>query len=231
MRDKVGIRFSDVMWTIQPSSFDKADMFRILNEDVTVVQPLDILHSWKKDDDNRILELSFDIASDIIDFGFVPELYPYDVQARTIRDKNGKPYYDHWSDRYMKIEFNETTRVPRLTLKWDSDCGFNFETIYLRWRLPAGFRIMDTIDRLMGYSFSTSAENIEVKCNSSANQPQIDVAVGHVVPRVPEMGTMYLGLEHSTSMRRNGYVLKGLGELMTNAIKESEMLKKVSDNN
>ena len=59
----------------------------------------------------------------------------------------------------MKLDVNPVTKVRRLTLKWDEDCGYNFENIYLRWKLPARFRMMDTVDRLLGYSFSTSAEN------------------------------------------------------------------------
>lgn len=107
--------------------------------------------------------------NDVIDFSNTPELCEYWIQTRTLRNGDGRvdsngnhvdknyPYYDHWSDRYMKLEFNEDTKIPRLTLTHDSDSGFNFERIYLRWRLPKGCRIMDTIDRLGGYVFSSTA--------------------------------------------------------------------------
>lgn len=190
----------------------KNNVFRVLDKDIVVVQPLKICQDWRKDDESRTLSVSFDIVSDIMDFGAVPELCGYDVQNRTLRNRgdNNLPYYDHWSDRYMKLEINPVTNIPRLTLIWDDDCGFNFETVYLRWRMPRGFRIMDTIDRLMGYAFSSTAENVVVKCNNEMNVPDIEVVKGHVVPRVESRGRMYLGMEHSTTMRRNGFVLKGL---------------------
>ena len=203
----------------------KSNMFRILKDDIVVVQPLKIIHSWNPNDDNRIVELSFDVASDVIDLGLVPELCPYDIQRRTIRNPEGKPYYDHWSDKYMKLEFDKDSGTPRLTIKWDKDCGYNFETIYLRWKIPSGFRIMDTIDRLMGYSFRSTAENIDIKCSNTMNQPQVEVVVGHVVPRLPDIGKMYLGLEHSTTLRKNGFVLKGLYDLMQDAIAEDKIVE------
>lgn len=229
VKDKVKIEFSDVMWTIPESKFVKDDTqnFMILKEDIVVVQPVKIIHNWNPADDNRILEMSFDIVNDIIDFGAVPELCDYPVQARTLRNGEGEPYYDHWSDRYMKLDVNPVTKVRRLTLKWDEDCGYNFENIYLRWKLPARFRMMDTVDRLLGYSFSTSAENIDMKCNSNMNLPQVDVTVGHIVPRVESIGKMYLGLEHSTTLRKNGYVLKNLADMVMSAvIEENEILNR-----
>ena len=227
VKDKVEIEFSDVMWTIPEEKFEKScdQNFMFLKEDVVVVQPMRIMHNWSKTDDNRIIEMSFDISNDIIDFGMVPELCGYPVQERTVRDGNGKPYYDHWSDRYMKLETNKSTGVPRLTIRWDENCGYNFENVFLRWRLPTGFRMMDTVDRLLGYTFSTSAENIHLTCKSSLNQPQVEVKIGHVVPRVESIGNMYLGLEHSTTLRRNGYVLKNLSSVVMNAlIEENEIL-------
>lgn len=115
---KVDIEFSDVLWQIDESQFGflngDEDKFRVLNQDVIVVQPIHVKYNWDKSDDYRIRSMSFDITNDIIDFGAVPELCEYSVQARTLRngvmDGQGRewrePYYDHWSDRNMKIEFN-----------------------------------------------------------------------------------------------------------------------------
>ncbi len=115
---KVDIEFSDVLWQIDESQFGflngDEDKFRVLNQDVIVVQPIQVKYNWDKSDDYRIRSMSFDITNDIIDFGAVPELCEYSVQARTLRngvmDGQGRewrePYYDHWSDRNMKIEFN-----------------------------------------------------------------------------------------------------------------------------
>lgn len=226
VKDKVKIEFLDVMWTIPESKFKKGEdgnqNFMLLDEDIVVVQPVKIIHDWNPADDNRILEMSFDISNDIIDFGAVPELCSYPEQGRTVCNGEGKPYYDHWSDRYMTLQPNKSTGVPRLTLRWDENCGYNFENIFLRWRLPAGFRMMDTVDRLLGYTFSTSAENIDLKCNSSLNQPQVEVTVGHVVPRIEDIGKMYLGLEHSTTMRKNGFVLKNLEDAVMDALIEED---------
>lgn len=47
-------------------------------------------------------------------------------------------------------------------------------------------------------------------CNNAGVTPLIDATIGHVVVRVPEPGKMYLGLEHSTTKRMNGFVLTGL---------------------
>jgi hypothetical protein len=47
-----------------------------------------------------------------------------------------------------------------MVLNYDDAAGHNFETIYLRWKLPNGMNIMDTIDRLGGYVFSSNATNI-----------------------------------------------------------------------
>ena len=50
------------------------------------------------------------------------------------------------------------------------------------------------------------------------NVPDIEVVKGHVVPRVESQGKMYLGMEHSTTMRRNGFVLKGLKDAVWSAL-------------
>lgn len=100
----------------------------------------------------------------------------------------GKAYYDHWSDSYMKLDFNEETKVPRLTLTYNPEAGYNYETIYLRWKLSRGCRIMDTIDRLGGYVFSSTAGNIVADCNNNSVTPDFQVTTGHVVARVHEIG-------------------------------------------
>jgi hypothetical protein len=41
--------------------------------------------------------------------------------------------------------------------------------------------------------------------------PEIKTKIGHIVVRTPSKGNMYLGVEHSTTVRKNGYVLLGLG--------------------
>lgn len=190
--------------------------FRILNQDVIVVQPIHLKYNWDKKDDYRIRSISFDITNDIIDFGAVPELCEYDVQVRTLRREimDGgevwrEPYYDHWSDRNMKLEVNEVTKIPHLTLTFP-DGGYNFETIYLKWKLPKGCRVMDTMDRLQGYVFSSTASAVVVDCGSTMAIPNVETTVGHVVVRVKKVGQMYLGLEHSTTQRMNGYVISNL---------------------
>lgn len=220
------------------------DKFRELDADIIVVQPVNIRYNWSEDDDYRIREISFDIVNDMIDFENTPELLGYETHERTLR--NGlvamKPYYDRWSDRYMKIEVDELTKVPRITLRYDEDCGHNFETIYLRWKLPKGCKLMDTIDRLGGYVFSSTASNVVAVCNNSGSMPRFDVQLGHIVARVHEPGKMYLGLEHSTTKRQNGYVLTGLADsirqaliagennptLETHAVEEGQMKKSVA---
>jgi hypothetical protein len=112
----------------------------------------------------------------------------------------------------MKLERNPDTGLPNLTLTCGSDMGFNFETFYLRWRLPRNFRVMDTIDRLGGYAFTSSASNIVVESTGSNLTPVVDVNPGHVVARVSGPGKMYLGLEHSTTARKGGYVLTALAD-------------------
>ena len=248
IKDKVLIDFSDVMWTIDENKFKhtftgsssntkvKSD-FVELNEPVTVVQPVSIRYNWNEKDDYRLLDLSFDIVNDVIDFNGVPRLLGYSTQDRTLRngepeetdiynrewkhlgkkDISNKPYYDHWSDRYMKLDIDKETGIPHLKLKWDSACGFNFERIYLRWELPAGCKVMDTMDRLMGFVFSSTAQNIIATANNSMT-PIFDVSVGHVIPRVSKRGEMYLGLEHSTTQRKNGYVLTGLASAIKTAL-------------
>ena len=179
--------------------------------------------------------------NDIIDFDNVPELCPYPIQVRTLRNGDSTPveivnrqgnkqtvqvtnlpYYDHWSDRYMQLTRNEVSGIYNLTLKYDEDMGFNFETIYLRWRLPSECRVMDTIDRLGGYVFSATANNVVVEGNNSNMTPIVEVNTGHVVARVHEPGKMYLGLEHSTTMRKSGFVLRGLAAAIRTALSSGQ---------
>lgn len=202
-------------------------MFKVLAKDVIVVQPLKIYCNWDKDDDYRINSISFDITNDVIDFKNTPELCDYHIQDKTLMNYNRdigteQAYYDHWGDNCMKMERKPNGNY-RLTLKYPDDGGFNFETIYLRWKLPAGFQVMDTMDRLGGYVFGSTARNIVVDCNISTVKVDLDVNIGRVVARVPEKQEMYLGLEHSTTKRMNGYVLTGLKEMMENALKESRI--------
>ena len=220
---QVKLEFSDVLWQIDESQFEflrgNEDKFRVLNQDVMVVQPIHVRYNWDEKDDFRIRTISFDITNDIIDFGAVPELCEYDFQVMTLRNgirgagTNGRewrePYYDHWSDRNMSIEVNELTKIPRLTLTFP-DGGYNFETIYLRWRLPKGFQVMDTLDRLRGYVFSSTASDVIVDCGNPMAIPDVETTVGHIVVRVKEPDTMYLGREHSTTKRLNGYVIANL---------------------
>ena len=55
-RDVVRIEFSDVLWTIDEDKFeyDSDQRFRVLKEDVIVVQPVKIRYNWSKDNDYRI---------------------------------------------------------------------------------------------------------------------------------------------------------------------------------
>ena len=228
---KVKLEFSDVLWQLDENQFEflngdkDPNKFRILNQDVTVVQPIHLKYNWNKGDDYRIRSISFDITNDIIDFGAVPELCEYSVQARTLRngvmDSQGREwrehYYDHWSDRNMSIEVNELTKIPRITLKFP-DGGYNFETIYLRWKLPKGCRIMDTVDRLRGYVFSSTAHDVVIDCGNPIATPEVESTIGHIVVRVKEKGAMYLGLEHSTTKRMNGYVITNLASEIKNAL-------------
>lgn len=149
-----------------------------------------------------------------------------------MKDADGWPYYDRWSDRHMKLDLNPDTGNPRLTLKWDADCGFNFETIYLRWILPKGCRIMDTVDRLGGYVMSSTADNIVSSTSNVRTTPKFEVKVGHITARVHGQKKMYLGLEHSTTARKSGYVLTGLADavrnaILSNAITEDDIKNKV----
>ena len=232
---KIKLEFSDVIWQIDENQFEflngdeDPNKFRILNKNVYVVQPIHVYYNWDKEDDFRIREMSFDITNDIIDFGAVPELCEYDFQSRTLRnrfmDEEGNlwrdPYFDHWSDKNMKIEFDPTTGTPRLTLTFP-DGGYNFDTIYLRWRLPKGCRIMDTMDRLGGYVFSSTASNVVVDCGNPMAVPEVDTSVGHVVVRVKKPGSMYLGLEHSTTKRMNGYVITNLADEIKKALSRGD---------
>lgn len=225
----VKIDFSDLLLQLDESKFEfldgEDDKFRILNQDVVFVQPIHVNYNWRADDDFRIRELSFDISNDIIDFGAVPVLCDYHAQERTPRkeflDSNGKawrePHYDHWSDNNMKLHFDDTTGVPRLTLTYPNG-GYNFDTIYLKWKLPKGCRIMDTLDRLRGYVFSSTASNIVADCGNPMVLPEIETTIGHIVVRVKKIGTMYLGREHSTTKRMNGYVISNLASEIKNAL-------------
>lgn len=246
--NNIEIEFSDVMWTLEEDQFEVDDEFKTLEKDIEVVQPVHVRYNWRKDDDYRINSITFDIVNDVIDFNNTPELLKYHRHARTLRDRNETennhppyhPYYDRWSDKYMALEFDKETGIPRMTLNWDADAGYNFETIYLRWRLPKGFKVMDTMDRLMGYVFSSTAQNIEINGNSNLASNHVDLKIGHVVARVPEKekAKMYLGLEHSTTRRTAGYVLSGLADqlrlalnanrnpTLTNAIPEHEIIEK-----
>ena len=49
-----------------------------------------------------------------------------------------------------------------------------------------------------------------------------DVTLGHVTARVHKPGEMYLGQEHSTKMRKNGYVLTGLASAIYEALLAGE---------
>ena len=176
------------MWTLKENQFedDESSKFKVLGKDVIVVQPLKVVCDWKPDDDFRINSIKFDIASDVIDFNNVPELMGHAGQSTTLRNRTNRmnePYYDRWSDRHMKIGRNPDTGNP--TLELDFSEGFNFETIYLRWKLPKGCRIMDTVDRLGGYLFSSIATNVMVEANNIQVNPSIDVKQGHVTVRVP----------------------------------------------
>ena len=244
---KASIEFSDVLWTIEESQFKKDDMgrtFKELNEDIVVVQPVKVRYNYSPEDDFRIEQIQFDVVNDVIDFNNVPSLLGYSTQHQALnRDSERHPHYDRWSDRHMGFDVNPMTKVPRITLKY-GDAGFNCETIYLRWLLPKGCRIMDTMDRLCGHVFSSTAANITT-ISESAAIPKVDVKAGHVVARVAEPGKMYLGLEHSTTARKAGYVLTGLADairqaivnadrnptLVNNAITEEEIRGKVKETN
>lgn len=228
VRAHVRIEFSDVMWTIDECDFKNEgdSKFQTMKNEIQIVQPVTIRYNWNKDDDNRLNQISFDIVNDVIDFNNVVELYGRTRQNKTLRDYDfarcGLPYYDHWSDRYMTLVRRGDTQVPNLTVKWDADCGFNFETIYLRWRVPVDCNVMDTIDRLGGYLFSSTAANVVVECNNSGTTPIVDVTKGHVQVRVHEQKKMYLGMEHSTTRRKNGYVLVGLADRIRDALARNE---------
>ena len=226
---KIDIAFSDVLWQIDENQFEfldgDKDKFRVLNQDVYVVQPIHVKCDWDAEDDFGIREISFDISNDIIDFGAVPELCGYDFQVRTLRNQIMgnqdkiwcEPHYDHWSDRNMHLEVNPTTNTPRLTLTFQ-DGGYNFETIYLRWKLPRGCRIMDSIDRLRGYVFSSTASDVVVDCGNPMAAPEVETTLGHVVVRVKKVNEMHIGLEHSTTKRMNGYVILNLASEIKNAL-------------
>ncbi len=222
------IEFSDVMWQMKPEWYED-DQFKVLKEDVVVVQPVKIHYDWSATDDNRISRISFDIVNDMIDFDNCPELCGYDEHVHALKRWDGESthtHYDRWSDRCMELKVDPTTKIPRMTLTWDEGCGYNFETVYLKWRVPKGFNAMDIMDRLQGYAFSSTAENVVVDCHNPSSHP-MEIVPGRIVMRVPKKGEMYLGLEHSTTHRKNGFVLKGLASTLKEAIgkvvSESEM--------
>lgn len=130
----------------------------------------------------------------------------------------------------MKISDNTSSGMKNITLTFEGS-GYNFETIWLRWKMPRAFRIMDTIDRLGGYAFAAKAKNVVATMHNTLVAPEIKTRIGHVVVRMKEKGDMYLGMEHSTSQRKNGYVLMGLSHAVANAIKESEIKKKAKETN
>ena len=143
-----------------------------------------VKYNWNSEDDFRINSISFQILNDVIDFDYAPRLMGYSQQARTLRNKDGEPYYDHWSDRYMSLEFEGESRTPRMTLTYNPLGGYNFETFYLKWVLPRGFNVMDTMDRLGGYVFGASTSEAVVDCNNSIAAPNIRTKVGNVTVRV-----------------------------------------------
>ena len=231
VENTIRIEFQNVMWTVDEDMFEYVDdsfaksqerQFQKLFQDVTVVQPVKIWYNWNRGDDYRINSISFDLVNDVIDFEHTPRLCDYWEQSRTLRDgeQNGIPYYDRWSDNCMSLSVDENTGVPRLTLNYSADCGYNFETIYLKWKLPVGFNVMDTIDRLQGYVFSSTAYNVTVDSNNSFATPVLDIVKGYVTTRVKKIGRMYLGLEHSTTKRKHGFVLTNLKNAILNAIGE-----------
>ena len=224
--DEVGIdiEFSDVMWQIEENQFNvesDGQKFKTLKDDIMVVQPIKV----RCDSDSLVKEISFDIVNDVIDFGAVPKLYGYWNQSMGLLDENGKHHYDRWSDDHMSLKWDSDRNVYRMTLRF-GDGGFNFETIYLKWCMPSGFSIMDTIDRLGGHAFRTTAQNCTAICNEDSTSVDFNVRTGKVAARVPERKEMYLGLEHSTTKRLNGYVLVGMADLLENAIKESDIKRK-----
>lgn len=101
---------------------------------------------------------------------------------------------------------------------------------------------MDTIDRLGGYLFSSTAHNVKLKCNDDNVNLKLNVQKGYVTARmsgrvkyemhsdengyqyeqgrtsVSEPGKMYLGLENPTNRRTGGYVLVGLEDAIRTAI-------------
>ena len=234
--NEISIEFQDVLHTIDESDFEQEEdgKFRKLNKDVVVIQPVKVKYNWNPEDDFRMNSISFQILNDIIDFENTPRLMGYSHQARTLRNKDGEPYYDHWSDRYMSLEFEGEYKTPRMTLTYDPRGGYNFETFYLKWVLPKGFNVMDTMDRLGGYVFGTSTSGTVVDCNNPIATPNIRTKVGNVMVRVHKPKKMYLGLEHSTTQRKNGYVLTGLADAMreailSNAITEDDIKDKVKE--
>ena len=169
------IRYGDTVQLVCEKSSVINDKYKELDRDIVVVQPMNVRYNWNEDDDFRVESLAFDIENDVIDFNGIPQLLGYSTHERTLRNwvedpeaGNGKPYYDHWSDRYMTLDTNPITGNPRITLRYDEDSGHNFSNVYLKWKLPKGMKVMDIIDRLGGYLFGSTASNIDVKCNNDS---------------------------------------------------------------
>lgn len=60
-----------------PTSPD--NKFKVLNEDVIVVQPMKIRYDWNYDDSSKMKSISFDVMNDVIDFYSTPILCDYHV--------------------------------------------------------------------------------------------------------------------------------------------------------
>ena len=59
MKNQVSIEFSDVLWTVDENQFVDSNKpagnnFKVLNEDIVVVQPVHIRYNWNGDDDYRL---------------------------------------------------------------------------------------------------------------------------------------------------------------------------------
>jgi len=85
----------------------------------------------------------------------------------------------------------------------------------------------------MGYVFSSTMQSLSVDSNNSQVVPVVEASIGHVTVRVHEPEKMYLGLEHSTTHRTSGYVIKGLSDairqVLASAITEGEMVGRASE--
>ena len=61
-----------------------------------------------------------------------------------------------------------------------------------------------------------------VDCGNANATPHVEVRTGHVATRVKKPGKMYLGLEHSTTRRLNGYVVNNLADEIRKALMRGE---------